>query len=151
VFVEGAKLSAAPNLLLQKLPAAAFVVETLLELAMAPGSGRAGLVVAGDSNAAIAVEATARGLEVALYIDDVVVERAELGAGPVRLRLEFASGGKCRFGFATGSAAIRRMQAEFQAKRGRWIGTKVGLFALALGAKADGHADFDYFRFHEPA
>jgi hypothetical protein len=43
------------------------------------------------------------------------------------------------------------MGADFTASKGRWMGAKVGLFALAQpGAEATGHADFDWFRVGRP-
>lgn len=147
-FVPDARLGAAPNLLLQKLPARAFRLETAVELEAPDQNVRAGLVVAGDSNAAIAVESGPAGLSLALYTDDQILERTTLAPGPVRLFLEFAPEGLCRFGFASAGEPARYLQSTFQATPGRWIGTKVGLFAIALAAHdISGHADFDYFRF----
>jgi beta-xylosidase-like protein len=133
---------------LQKLPARTFRLETSLMLASAPGAARAGLVVTGDSNAALAVEAIATGLSVALHVDDHVVERAELPLGALQLSVELDADGRCRFGYAREGEPVRYLQPTFVAKPGRWIGTKVGLFALALEpGVSTAHADFDYFRF----
>jgi hypothetical protein len=66
----------------------------------------------------------------------------------VRLRVAFAEGGLCRFAFGGSEGALQEVDATFQAVPGRWIGAKLGLFALSdqpLGVPA--HADFDYFRF----
>src|SRR6185436_5553484 len=116
VFVPGAKLAAAPNLLLQKLPARSFRVQTSVELSSAPGIVRAGLAVTGDDSAALAVETTAAGLSVALHVGDQVLERVELPRGPLRLFLDFAPDGACRFAFASGAEPARYMAGTFQAK-----------------------------------
>jgi beta-xylosidase len=152
VLVPDARLAVAPNLLLQKVPARAFRLETSVELASTPGKVRAGMVVAGDSNAALALEATETGVSVALHVDDAVLERHELPrGGPVRARLDFAPEGLCTFAVASGTGEFVALKSSFQAKPGRWIGTKVGLFAFALEPGAsEGHADFDYFRFSAP-
>jgi hypothetical protein len=62
-----------------------------------------------------------------------------------------APGGLCTFAVASGTGEFVALKSSFQAKPGRWIGTKVGLFAFALEPGAsEGHADFDYFRFSAP-
>jgi beta-xylosidase len=139
-------LGAAPNLLLQKLPARSFTVETTVDAA--GGGVRAGLVIAGGATASLAVEAGdgpgAR--RVVLAVDDRVVDGAPLDAAePVRLGVAFADGGACRFWFASPGGAVHRFERVFQARPGRWVGAQIGLFAAGAG----GHADFDAFTYGE--
>jgi hypothetical protein len=154
-------LAATPGVLSQKLPARTFAVETEVEIAAAPAGLRAGIAVMGDSHAALALEpggGPGDGQRVILYVDDRATFTARVAAGPVRLGVAVADGGICRFSFQDGAApAARAIDPPFTARPGRWIGAKVGLFAVTSappGAGAgidagtgDAHADFAYFRF----
>ncbi len=144
---------AAPNLLLQKLPAPSFTAETLVDLGANDAPVTAGLAVVGDSSAAVVVErdgATA-GARVVLRIDQRVAYSAPIESGPVRLRVTFTEGGACTFGYAVGGAEVHGIEgAGFTARAGRWVGAQVGIFAATPAAATDSanaHADFDYFRF----
>jgi beta-xylosidase len=148
VFAPGLDLWRAPSLLLQKLPAPAFQLETELELSGTEGKSRSGLVVMGESHAALAVTERALGQTLELFVDGRSVYSVELPATAVRLRLSFAPGGLCRFEYSASGQPTTRIEATFQARRGRWIGAKVGLFSVCeLRDGAPGHADFAYFRF----
>ena len=48
---------------------------------------------------------------------------------------------------STDGAAFQSLGEPFTARPGRWIGAKVGLFAVRSGRAAEyGNADFDWFR-----
>jgi len=135
-----------PHLLLQKLPGTSFAVETAVEVENLGLGGRAGLIVMGESHAALAVEEADKSLRISLIVDNVVREVSEVPKGRVLLRVAMAHGGACRFSYRREEE--KQLERTFQAKPGRWIGAKVGLFAtVPLGTKPSGHADFDYFRF----
>jgi hypothetical protein len=47
--------------------------------------------------------------------------------------------------------ALLACRRELSGQPGRWIGTKAGVFALALDSTPSaGHAEFEYFRFSAP-
>jgi hypothetical protein len=137
-------LAQAPHLLLQKLPARVFAVETLVELGDA--RVRAGLVVLGKTHAAVVVG----GGRVALLVDNRPVFSEAAPPGPVRLEVAMQDGGLCRFAFGAAGGPRREIPTVFQASEGVWVGARVGLFAARSrddDGPATGHADFDYFRF----
>lgn len=141
-------LGAAPGLLLQKLPAREFDVETRVET---DGEGvQAGLIIAGRTHAAVAVERSGNGVQVVLIVNNERVARAAEAPPDVRLRVQMADGGLCRFAWNDG-IAWRDIGEPFQATEGHWIGAKVGLFARAVAPSRAGHADFSYFRFTQAA
>jgi beta-xylosidase len=148
-FTEQA-LARRPNVLLQKLPARSFEVETAVRLPEGVSGIRAGLTVMGQQHAALAVESAASGRRVSLLVDDREVESFVAGDGPVVLRVAMADGGSCRFAVEAAGAPEQRSKTVFQAHAGRWIGAKVGLFALSASGTAGGYADFAYFRFTAP-
>ena len=144
---DAEKLYLIPNLLLQKFPARAFTAETLLDFSSLPAGAEAGLVVAGQASAALAVESHSAEPQLILRLDEAVYFTQKLPLAPVKLRVTVSEGGRCRFSFATGDHWIE-IPDEFVAKKGVWIGARVGIYSSARGVSAmTGHADFDYFRF----
>lgn len=150
----------APNLLLQKLPAPAFVATTSLNVSLSPGD-EAGLIVFGDDYAWIGLQRKSDGLWLVEAINRgasshgaeryLAVSRAE--TANVVLRLTVAEGAKCRFASSYDGKTFTPFGEEFTAKPGRWVGAKVGIFAATLAgypSSAAGHADFDWFRVNPP-
>jgi len=135
------ELGHAPNLLLQKLPARRFTVETVLDVSGAKPGGYAGLVVIGAEHAALGLRRTASGSEIRFgNTDDRVIANSK--SRTLTLRITMNDGGLCDFSFSDRAGDWTTLPEKFQARPGVWIGAKVGLFSVG-----EGHADFDYFRF----
>jgi beta-xylosidase len=145
-FVLGGDLRVAPHLLCQKFPAREFAVETEVELANDSGSSDAGLAVLGGEFAAIVAARSPGGLRLVLRTE--VEQRGEVVLphdGPVRLRLEVAEGGCCRFFYDDAADGWQQLGPEFFARAGAWTGARFGIFCGTAepAATADaGHADF---------
>lgn len=149
--VPAADLAKAPNLLLQKFPAESFGVETSVDAAALPAGSEAGLVVAGKTNMSIAIRHGETGDSIVFRAGEEERVMRTRSASRARLRLELAVGGVCEFSYATGRESFTHVPDRFVAGPGRWIGAKVGVYALtADGAAPAGCADFDYFRFSAP-
>ena len=147
-FVLKGNLGTAPNLLLQKFPAAEFAVETRLELAPEHPHLRAGLVVMGTEYAALEVARNSAGYEVRLMSSDERGERLVVGESTVTLQVRVGQGGVCRFGVIPGSGGFYQIGPAFFARPGKWIGAKVGIYCISTDVlDISGHADFDYFHF----
>jgi beta-xylosidase len=156
----------APNLLLQKFPAPAFVATTRVTLS--PGEGKqAGLIVFGDDYAWIGQrDSGGSGGEIVAILNkgaskggaERIVGSAHPKSGSVILRLSVTEGGKCRFAYSEDGKAFIPIGEEFTAKPGRWVGAKVGIFAATVAgsqtsaseALKNGFADFDWFRVTAP-
>jgi len=146
-FVAPEKLSHIPNLLLQKFPAPAFSVETALDFSHAQPGEEAGLVIAGESSMVLALEKTPTGTQLILRGDSAKKILQSGAPDIVRLRVAVAEGGRCAFSYAFADGPIP-IEEIFQAKKGVWIGAKVGLYSVRRQkSQPAGHADFDYFRF----
>ncbi len=133
-----------PALLLQKFPAPAFSVTAVLTDATA---AQAGLIVFGRDYAWIGwrdgqlVQVTVRqAADHPLATEEVAREKI---TGPVHLRVDVADGGHCRFSYSRDGKVFTPLGDTFTATAGRWVGTKVGLFAA--GDRGT-HADYDSFR-----
>ena len=67
------------------------------------------------------------------------------------MRAAISKGGQCRFSYSLDHEKFIPLGGEFTGSKGRWIGAKVGLFAVALsGVAKSGYADFDWFRVEPP-
>lgn len=160
------------NLLLQKTPAPNFTAT--MKLTFSPTKQykgeRTGLVVMGMDYAALVLENTAS----ELTLSQVVCHGADKGQpeqvnasvglkeGTVYLRVKFGCDGRkiaqsegghdllvtCDFSYSTDGRTFSPLGTTFQAREGKWIGTKVGTFCTRPAIKANdgGWADVDWFR-----
>ncbi len=136
-----------PNLLLQKFPAQSFSVETMVELSSGSAGEEAGLAVTGETHALFGLRQDGGGNQVVLHARGTQKILSTIKSNTVRLRVEVHVGGKCSFAFAENAGWVA-VPETFQARKGKWIGAKVGIYSLKRGGgAATGHADFDYFRF----
>lgn len=156
---EDENLWTVPNLLLQKFPAPSFTATTEVRCGLRAAGGHGGLLVMGEEYAYISVRQTAEGVELvqarntapADGASDEVVERVSLAGSSTRLRATVEDGGGVQFAYATDDSVFQSFGTPFQSQQGRWIGAKIGLFAVqSAGSPAeDGHCDFEYFRVDE--
>jgi beta-xylosidase len=143
------------SLLLQKFPGPAFTATTKLTFTALNDGERAGLVVFGHDYASLAIKR--RGTE--LSVVQAIATGASSGAaeretGAVRLRGTTAwlrtrvqAGGRCDFSFSEDGSAFTPVGEAFTARAGRWVGAKIGLFALrGEGGREIGYADVDWLR-----
>lgn len=149
-----------PNLLLQKFPAHEFTATTRLTFTPRTDDEETGLVVMGLDYAYVSVKKKPDGL----YVSQTVVKDAESRAkgkeqesarvlsksNTFYLRVEVSKDALCRFTFSTDGATFAPVGQAFTARKGKWIGAKVGLFAVRTGrTRETGYADFDWFRIEQ--
>jgi beta-xylosidase len=138
-------LAQTPNLLLQKFPARTFHVETRLDFHSLHAGDEAGLVVMGDAHAAIVVQQTEQGGRVTYRENKTSELVCDVIGSELRLWVEVADGGICSFGVVDVGGSPVKVGRTFQARPGKWIGAKVGIYCA--GQATDAFCDFDYFRF----
>jgi len=153
---EPIALAMTPNLLTQKFSAPAFRATAAMELAPQADGECAGLAVVGLDSACLMLARAGDGFRLSLGVEreNGVLDGAE-GAdwpdGRAYLRVEVRDGALCRFLVGGDGKDFRPFGPEFQAREGRWIGTRIGLFCLHPGnAPGQGYADFDWFRMEAP-
>ncbi len=144
-----------PNLLLQKIPAPAFVATTTVQLQAGDTDLTAGLVVMGTDYAYVAVRRrgdTAELIQVRARDANAGTRESVSEAVPlidterVTLRADVADGAVVQFLYSLDGADFVALGDLFQARPGRWIGAKIGLFAVRPdSADAGDFADFDEF------
>ena len=144
-----------PNLLMQKFPAPEFTVTTRVTFTPHTDDEKTGLIVMGMDYAYLSVKKKADGL----YISQTVCKDAEGHAGekesaetPLKsntfyLRVKVSKNAVCNFSYSTDGTNFSTVGEPFTARKGRWIGAKVGLFAVRTGTTREtGYADVDWFR-----
>lgn len=135
------------NLLLQKFPARSFSVETSLELRAEQSGEEAGLIITGESFASLALQKNGSGNRVVMRTNGRQKILQEDAGDNIKLQVTVKDGGICLFKFGANDGLVTAQQT-FQARKGIWIGAKVGLYSLKqYDSGASGYADFDYFRF----
>jgi beta-xylosidase len=145
-----------PNLLLQKFPAPEFTVTTKVRFIPRTDDEKIGLIIMGADYAYISVAQK----DGSLYVSQTVCKDAdrnlpekESAGVPVKgnqfyLRATVSKGATSKFAYSTDGINFLPIGEAFTAKPGRWIGAKVGVFAVRNGiTRETGYADFDWFRF----
>jgi beta-xylosidase len=154
--IEALNLWQVPNLLLQKLPAPKFQVTTRLDANELLPNEEAGLVVMGIDYSYLAIVRTEQGfrLERTLCVDapkdneETEENGIDLKNGAIYLSVMVEAGAECRFSYSIDGQQFTEIGEPFKAREGKWIGAKIGLFAVSLTqAKSRGYADFDWVRF----
>ncbi|MEK7781676.1 MAG: glycoside hydrolase 43 family protein [Verrucomicrobiota bacterium] len=143
----GKDFAGTPNLLLQKFPARSFVAETVVEFTPAQAGDEAGVVVMGNSHAALALRATGQGTRIVLRVDGGEQMVGETLRNRIKLRVRVRDGGLCDFVLVSDEGVEKTLLEGFQAREGKWIGAKLGIYCLTTATTSAGAADFDYFRF----
>jgi beta-xylosidase len=147
----------APNLLLQKWPAPAFIVTAALTFAPASTADgeMAGLIVFGQDYAWVGLRGTTGQRRVVMRVltnareggAESEVASIDASAPSVYLRVAVTNGATCRFSFSADNRRFTPIGEEFTARPGVWVGAKVGVFATALpDAARSGYADWDWIR-----
>jgi beta-xylosidase len=142
-------LNKQPNLLLQKFPAQSFSVETTLELFPMECGEEAGLVVSGNSYAALGLRYNGRKNCIILRNGAEQELLFETTSNTVKLRVEIQNGGRYSFSLAVDGKFVS-IPKTIQARKGVWTGAKLGLYSLKQIVNAPaGYMDINYFRFSE--
>ncbi|SPE40262.1 putative beta-xylosidase [Candidatus Sulfopaludibacter sp. SbA3] len=143
-----------PNLLLQKFPAPVFRATTKMTFTPHGSEEKAGLLVMGTDYAYLSVKQAGAGLAVSQTIcrnaDRGAAEKesavANVQSFTVYLRVKVTEGAICHFSYSSDGEAFTEVGEAFPAKAGRWIGAKMGLFAIGGHSGEFGYGDFDWFR-----
>jgi beta-xylosidase len=144
-----------PNLLLQKFPAPSFTATTKVTFTARSDNEKIGLIVMGLDYAHISVTKRSDGLFVSqVTCKDADKQTAEKETPGVRitgnnfyLRVRVGEEALCNFSYSLDGKTFSPIGEPFGARQGRWIGAKVGIFAVGSGTASEmGNADFDWFR-----
>jgi len=155
VLTESGNPWYAPNLLLQKFSAPQFSGTTCLTFHPQKENERAGLVIMGESYSYIAITKTGKGYTISHCIGDnnncggtpkeiksIIVDKST-----VYFKVNVDQNAVCTFSYSLDGKNFTPLGSEFKAKRGKWIGAKIGVFCINPNVeKSTGYGDFDWFR-----
>jgi len=153
---KGESLWKKPNLLLQKLPGPAFTATAKVSVDAHSVGDQTGLVILGQSYAYLAIKKTDQGLVVRQVesrdasFDGGEIEDATavLHGKDVLLRATVTADAQAVFSYSEDALHFHVLGSPFRMQAGRWIGAKIGLFAMGVSNTGEyGYADYDWFRF----
>jgi len=148
----GGNLFGAPALLLQKFPAETFSATVKIEVAEgSPRALNAGLLVFGFDYAWLGRRGAALVLATCKDAEKGTIESEQLvlpvAPPTLWLRATLSAGAVCRFAWSDDGLTFHAIEAaDFQARKSRWVGAKIGLFA-----SGEGVAEFDDFIISAPS
>lgn len=150
-----------PNLLTQKFPAPNFAASTKVKLTPedAKEGKTAGLLIMGLDHQSIVITNKPDGYYLQLRKaekadkggEEKIVFETKLKNNEVYLKVNVNEpNGLCQFSYSENGKSFIQVGDVFQAKPGKWIGAKVGLYSISTEkAPRGGYADFDWFRITE--
>lgn len=158
-----------PNLLLQKFPGANFTSTTKLTFENNPEAGisNSGLIVFGEDYAYIAIEQdksgnlnlvqrslknarTSKEGEKEIAVIPINKKEVYLRAKVEMIQNKEPFDARVSFYYSLDSKSFKKLGESFKPSAGRWVGAKIGLFALGTKAVNDSsYADYDWFRIEE--
>jgi beta-xylosidase len=146
-----------PNVIAQKFPAPEYTVTTKLKFSPKKAGEKTGLIITGMNYAYLSisnktVNNNLISLTTCMNADsgghEDIIESKSISNDNIYLRVEVKNGGICHFSYSADGKKFISIGKEFIARKGKWIGAKVGLFATApYQSKMSGYADYDWFRF----
>ena len=147
------------NLLLQKFPAPEFTATAKLTFDARFDGEEVGLVVMGIDYGTLSLKRNNGKLEVQSTFckqadkagKEEIMETKPFDSSTIYLRAQVRAGAVCSFSFSTNGETFLPIGNSFKAREGRWIGAKIGFYALRNGVINDaGSADIDWFRVSLP-
>jgi beta-xylosidase len=143
------------NIFAQKFPAPQFRATVKVEFKPVTNGEKTGLIVYGSDYAFLGIDKSAKGYKVmqsvCLNADKGMPEKEvaakEIADGSGYLRVEVTLGALCSFSYSLDGISYLPIGEKFAAKAGRWVGAKVGLFAVGpKDTQKLGYAEYDWFR-----
>ncbi|MDQ3062095.1 MAG: glycoside hydrolase 43 family protein [Acidobacteriota bacterium] len=144
-----------PNVLLQKFPAPNFTATTKVTFTPRTDGEKTGLIITGLDYAYVSVEKRPEGL----FVSQTIVKDAEKGTAEIAgagvaiknnvfyLRVKVTEDSRAQFAFSTNGKTFTNVGEPFTARKGKWVGARVGIFAVRTGkTRETGYANFDWFR-----
>ncbi len=144
-----------PNIIAQKIPGPQFVVTTKMDGNNLKQQESAGLIMMGLDYASLTLSPSDNGFTLDLAVcknahkgySEVIKQIILISTANVFLRVKYSKSGICMFSYSIDDKNYIEIGKAFTVREGRWIGAKIGLFALStqeIGLK--GYVDFDWFR-----
>jgi beta-xylosidase len=152
---EAVNLWDVSNLLLQKFPAPEFTATAKLTFDARFDGEEVGFVIMGLDYGTLSVKRENSKLNIRMKFckqadkagKEEIIESKPVDSSPVYFRVHVSDGASCQFSFSTDNVNFTPIGHAFKAREGKWIGAKLGFFALRNIVVNDaGSVDVDWFR-----
>lgn len=152
---EASSLWALPNLLLQKFPAPEFTATAKLTFDARFDGEEVGMAVMGmDYGSVSLIRNNAKLVIRSSYCSQAdkagkeeLTDQHPVDSATVYLRVKVEKDAWCSFSYSLDGNTYTNLGKPFKAKPGKWIGAKIGFYAVRNGVINDaGSADIDWFR-----
>ena len=143
------------NLLLQKFPSPEFTATAKLNFDARFDGEEVGLMVMGMDYGTISLKRNNSNLEISTTVckqadkagKEEITETKAVDSSTIYFRIQVGKGAECSFSYSTNGNLFTPIGKLLKAREGRWIGAKIGFFALRNQMINDaGSADIDWFR-----
>ena len=143
------------NLLLQKFPSDTFKATTKMTFNPLFDGEKVGLLVMGLDYSYIKIEQENGKLFISQVIcknadmntEEIEIDKIEIKSRIIYLQADIKVGAIVNFSYSLDGKQYKNLGNEFTARAGKWIGAKIGFFALKNEKKNDaGSVDIDWFR-----
>ena len=147
------------NLLLRKFTAPEFTATTKLTFNARFDGEEIGLVVMGINYATISLKRDNSKLQIQTAVckdadkavKEEITETIPADSTTIYFRVLVQKNAECHFSYSIDGRSFQPIGKTFKAREGKWIGAKIGFFALRNGVINDaGSADIDWFRITKP-
>jgi len=144
-----------PHLLMQKFPAEEFSATVKLTFHHHFDGDATGLMIMGMDYSSISLYREEGELKIGHFLcrdarggaPEQMVESHDVDEKEIWLKVSVEEGAVCTFSFSENGRKFKEMKTPFTAVEGRWIGSRVGLYATSTEPTNDkGYVDFDWFR-----
>jgi beta-xylosidase len=146
-----------PNILFQKVPAEEF--SAIVKLKFTPNSKnrseRTGFVLMGIDYAALTLKHSESGIAL-MYVTCLKADKENreeettittITDGEIYLGITMRKGALASFSYSLDGKEFKEVSKDFEAKPGRWVGAKLGLFCMRTDETNDaGFVDIDWMR-----
>jgi beta-xylosidase len=148
-----------PNILAQKFPAETFMATAKLSFKPKLEGDKFGLIVLGYDFAYISVINKNGGNYISMSTckeadkgnSEKVLPVEKISNTDIYLRVNISNNAICNFSYSEDGKNFKAIGEKFNAKPGRWVGAKIGLFSSGTVKTNDsGYADIDWFRIEKP-
>jgi len=156
-----------PAVLFQKIPAANFIAEVTLALSTTADNISAGLTMFGEDYAWIGIQHDDQGQLMLGFAschnarkgcNESFKPEVKISNAQVTIRMTMTDGGGTVFSYLDKNNRFKAIGEMFQAKRGRWVGAKIGLFArdnskenhTKVISSTENYVDVKSIRFYPP-
>jgi beta-xylosidase len=153
---DTSRILGVPNVVDQKFPAPEFIVITKLKFSPAEVGEKVGLIIFGMDYSYLSITKLNERFLLSQTVcinannngKEEVIDSKNINSDELFFKVSVSEKGACNFSYSLDGKNFEQIGKEFIARKGIWVGAKVGLFTVASSnAIKCGYTDFDWFRF----